>query len=128
VSEHPEFFAGNTLAEMPFFWRIDGQNCLEGLIDLALFHPDEKEWFILDWKTNRIEPVEVDRLRVGYRPQIAAYWKAVTEMTRLTVAAGIYSTATGKVIAYDKKELAIEWDRLENLRPDHFAGEIADSV
>jgi hypothetical protein len=59
---------------------------------------------------------------VSYRPQIAAYWKAVTEMTRQTVAAGIYSTATGKVIAYDEKELATEWERLENLPPDHFAG------
>jgi len=128
ASEHPEFFAGNTLAEMPFFWRIDGQNYLEGLIDLALFQSAEKKWFILDWKTNRIDPDEVDRLRVGYRPQIAAYWKALTEMTRQTVAAGIYSTATGKVIAYDEKELATEWDRLENLPPAHFAGEISDQL
>jgi hypothetical protein len=65
---------------------------------------------------------------VGYRPQIAAYWKAVTEMTRQTVAAGIYSTATGKVIAYDQKELTAEWDRITNLPPDDFAGEIVRSV
>jgi len=128
ASENPEFFAGNILAEMPFFWRMDEQNCLEGLIDLALFHPDENEWFILDWKTNRIDSDELDKLRVSYRPQIAAYWNAVTEMTRQTVAAGIYSTATGKVVVYDEKELTAEWDRLRNLQRDDFAAEINDQV
>ena len=128
ASENPEFFAGNILAEMPFFWRMDAQNCLEGLIDLALFHPDEKEWFILDWKTNRIDSDELDKLRVSYRPQIAAYWNAVTEMTRQTVAAGIYSTATGKVVGYDEKELTAEWNRLRNLQRADFAVEINDQV
>jgi ATP-dependent exoDNAse (exonuclease V) beta subunit len=113
--EHPEFFAGTVFAEMPFFWRMYEQKCLEGLIDLALFRPDEKEWFILDWKTNRIEPNEIDKLRADYRPQIAAYWKAVTEMTKQQVGGGIFSTATGQLIIFDQTELAKEWQRLRNV-------------
>ena len=115
ASEHPEFFAGTVFAEMPFFWRMYEQKCLEGLIDLALFRPDEKEWFILDWKTNRIEPNEIDKLRADYRPQIAAYWKAVTEMTKQQVGGGIFSTATGQLIIFDQTELAKEWQRLRNV-------------
>src|SRR4029434_6195853 len=73
ASEHPQFFGGNVFAEMPFFWRMDEQKWLEGLIDVALFQADEKKWFVLDWKTNRIERHQIDKLRVAYRPQIAAY-------------------------------------------------------
>ena len=127
VSEHPGFFAGNIFAETPFFWRMDEQKCLEGLIDVALFQPDEKKWFVLDWKTNRIKRDELERLRVEYRPQIAAYWKAVTEMTKRPVNAGIYSTATGELIAYNENELAEEWERLRNLPLDDLGSEIADS-
>lgn len=126
-SEHPKFFAGNIFAEMPFFWRMDGQKCLEGLIDIALFHPDEKKWFVLDWKTNRIERDQIDKLRVAYRPQIAAYWKAVLEITKRPVSAGIYSTATGDLIVYDEKELVEEWERLSNLPADDLVSETANS-
>jgi hypothetical protein len=127
ASEHPEFFAGNIFAEMPFFWRMDKQKCLEGLIDVALFQPDEKKWFVLDWKTNRIERDEIDKLRVAYRPQIAAYWTAVTEITKRPVSAGIYSTATGDLIVYNEKELADEWERLSNLPADDLLCRIGDS-
>ena len=114
VSEHRNFLAGNVFVEMPFFWRVDEERCLEGIIDLALFRPVEKSWFILDWKTNRIRslPDEVDRLGGHYRPQIAAYWKAVTAMTKQRVSAGIFSTATGQLVVYDQTELAKEWERL----------------
>jgi len=115
ASEHPEFFAGNIFAEMPFFWRMDEQKSLEGFIDLALFQPAEKKWFVLDWKTNRIERDQIDQLRITYRRQIAAYWKAVTEITNRPVNAGIYSTATGELLVYDAKELAHEWQRLVSL-------------
>jgi ATP-dependent exoDNAse (exonuclease V) beta subunit len=115
ASEHPEFFAGTVFAEMPFFWRMYEQKCLEGLIDLALFRPDEKKWFVLDWKTNRVERDALENLRVEYRPQIAAYWKAVTEMTKQQVGGGIFSTATGQLIIFDQTELAKEWQRLRNV-------------
>ena len=112
ASEHPEVFAGNIFAEMPFFWRMNEQQSLEGLIDLAVFQLDERKWFLLDWKTNRIQRDQIDKLRAMYASQIAAYWRAVTEMTRQPVSAGIYSTATGKLIVYNEKELADEWARL----------------
>jgi ATP-dependent exoDNAse (exonuclease V) beta subunit len=101
-------------SEMPFFWQIDEERCLEGIIDLALFRPGEKDWFILDWKTNRIQPDKIEKLRGDYRPQIAAYWKAVSEMTKQQVSGGIFSTATGQLIIFDQTELANEWDRLRN--------------
>jgi ATP-dependent exoDNAse (exonuclease V) beta subunit len=127
ASQHPEFFAPNIFAEMPFFWRMDERKCLEGLIDIALFLADENKWFVLDWKTNRIERDELERLRVEYLPQIAAYWKAVTEMTKRPVSAGIYSTATGELIVYDETQLAEEWERLRNLQLDELWSEMADS-
>jgi hypothetical protein len=63
--------------------------------------------------TKRIDPPQdrfavAKNLRALYRPQIAAYWKAVTEMTGLSVAAGIYSTSTGQFIEYHSDELATE--------------------
>ena len=114
VSKRRDFLAGNAFVEMPFFWRVDEGLSLEGIIDLALFQPGEKSWFILDWKTNRIEHDEIDKLRADYRPQIAAYWKAVEEITQQPVRAGIYSTATGRLIIYDQTELTNEWERLRN--------------
>jgi len=107
--------------EMPFFWRIDERKCLEGIIDLAFFEPDAKKWFILDWKTNRLEPDETGKLRVSYRPQIAAYWKVVGEMTKRPVSAGIYSTSTGQLLVYSENELAAEWERLRALLQDEFS-------
>ena len=94
--------------EMPFLWRIGKQECLEGIIDLAVFQPDKKQWFILDWKTNRIDRDELEKLRVHYRPQIAAYWRATMELTSQPVSAAIYSTSTGELLMYDEKELAEE--------------------
>jgi ATP-dependent helicase/nuclease subunit A len=127
ASEHPGLFAANIFPEMPFFWRMDEQKCLEGLIDVAVFQPDEKKWFVLDWKTNRVARDELETLRLEYRPQIAAYWKAVREMTNRPVSAGIYSTATGELIVYSENQLAEEWERLRTLRLKNFWSEIADS-
>jgi len=64
---------------------------------------------------------------VEYLPQIAAYWKAVTEMTKRPVSAGIYSTATGELIVYDETQLAEEWERLRNVQLDELGSEMADS-
>jgi ATP-dependent exoDNAse (exonuclease V) beta subunit len=103
--------------EMAFFWKINGK-CLEGIIDLAFSNRKANGIFILDWKTNRIAASKIDKLHAYYRPQIAAYWKAVAEMTKQPVGAGIYSTATGKLVIYDEKELAEGWERLGNLPTD----------
>jgi ATP-dependent exoDNAse (exonuclease V) beta subunit len=107
--------------EMPILWRIDETRCLEGIVDLALFQADAKKVFILDWKTNRIAPDKIDSLPARYRPQMAAYWKAIQDMTNHSTKAAIYSTATGRLIVYDQDELAQEWERLRQLPPNDFA-------
>jgi ATP-dependent exoDNAse (exonuclease V) beta subunit len=102
-------------SEMPFFWRMNERACLEGVIDLALIDRTSGKWMILDWKTNRIAPNELNHLRERYRPQLAAYWKAVGEMTSLTVDAALYSTATGVLVRYETDELSREWEGLRDL-------------
>jgi ATP-dependent exoDNAse (exonuclease V) beta subunit len=99
---------------------MDEHRCLEGVVDLAFFDPDKKKWYILDWKTNRMTRDKIDILRVQYRPQIAAYWKAVAEITGAPINAGIYSTSTGEFVVYGSNELAAEWERLRNLPPENF--------
>ena len=123
-SDRPDLLAGRVLAEMPFFWRINNRACLEGIIDLAVFRSHEHKWFLLDWKTNQIDPEAMDALREYYRPQIAAYWKAVAEMTKQPVSAGIYSTATGELALYGDEELADEWNRLQNGRAEKSRSEV----
>src|SRR5207248_4804867 len=95
--------------EMPFFWKTDDKS-LEGIVDLALFR--EKEIFILDWKTNRIAAEKIDVLRDLYRPQMAAYWQAISNLTNARVTATIYSTALGQLVMYEPDELKAEWQRL----------------
>jgi hypothetical protein len=82
----------------------------------------------LDWKTNRIERDEIDKLRASYRPQIAAYWKAVAEMTKQPVSAAIYSTATGEFLVYDCDELTREWERVRDLPQNELGAEISFRV
>ena len=66
-------------------------------------------------KPIEVKPGKTDYLRVRYRPQIAAYWKAIMETTGSQVAAGIYSTSAGQLIIYEPEELASEWKRLGDL-------------
>ena len=114
-----------TRVEMPFLWGINDCRCLEGVVDLAQFDTGKKKCFILDWKTNQITPDKIDRLRNHYLPQLAAYWKAVSEIAKLEVEAAIYSTAAGALVRYKTDELAREWSRLEKLPVDQFDAEIA---
>jgi ATP-dependent exoDNAse (exonuclease V) beta subunit len=111
--------------EMPFYWRMDEQTCLEGVVDLAFFDREARKWLILDWKTNRVPPDKIGVLRTQHRPQIAAYWKAVTQMTGASVEAGIYSTSTGQFIGYDLDDLAAQWETLRTLPPEKIATQIA---
>jgi len=114
-------FSGNgsiIQSELPFFWKVDEGRCLEGIVDLALFQSAAKKCLILDWKTDRVPPDSPKTLRARYRPQLAAYWKAVSEMTKMDVAAAIYSTAAGALVRYENDELAGEWKRLEKPSPD----------
>jgi len=114
-----------THTEFPCLWRINDASCLEGMIDLLLVDPGENRCLLVDWKTNRATPAEAERLRERYRPQIAAYWKAVREITKLEVEAGIFATALGQFLPYDADELEAEWKRLQALPPDRLSAEIA---
>ena len=107
-------------SELPFLWRLDQGRCLEGVVDLALFQSDAKKCLILDWKTDRVPPDSPTTLRARYRSQLAAYWKAVSEMTKMEVSAAIYSTAAGALVHYENDDLIREWKRLEKLSPAEF--------
>jgi hypothetical protein len=120
LSARLDFHSGKIFAEIPFFWRLDERSSLEGLIDLALFLPNPKRWFLLDWKTNQIQPQELEGLRAYYRPQIAGYWKAMGAMTNQPISAAIYSTVTGQLLLYDEKELTGEWERSRRLVAQQF--------
>ena len=108
-------------AEVPFLWKVNEDHCLEGNVDLALFDEKNEKILILDWKTNRIAADEIDALQARYRPQIAAYWRALRQITGREVEAGIYATATGIFILYNETELIREWERLNELSAGEFA-------
>jgi ATP-dependent exoDNAse (exonuclease V) beta subunit len=131
LSEAPDFrrrfgFEDSiTHTEMPFLWRVDEHRVLEGIIDLAVFAPARKKWFVLDWKTNRIKEHEVHSLQTHYLAQLAAYWKAIGEITGAEAEAAIYSTATGKLVFYNRGDLAREWEQLRTLSPDQLEAKVS---
>ena len=112
-------------AEFPFSWRRNNRSVLEGLIDSIMIDRKAGRCLLLDWKTNDVSPSDVEIFRETYRPQLAAYWKAVTEITGLEVEAGLFSTALGRLLLYSAEELQMEWRRLEQLPPAQLENEIA---
>jgi ATP-dependent exoDNAse (exonuclease V) beta subunit len=108
---HPEF---------AFLWSVDERACVEGVIDLLVI--GEEKCLLVDWKTNRIGRGAEEELRQRHRSQIAAYWKAVREITRLEVEAGIFATAIGRFLPYEAEELEAEWERLRALPADQLTG------
>jgi ATP-dependent exoDNAse (exonuclease V) beta subunit len=111
-------------AEFPFSWRRNDRSVLEGLIDSIMINRKAGRCLLLDWKTNDVFPSDVEIFRETYRPQLAAYWKAVTEITGLEVEAGLFSTALGHLLLYSAEELQMEWRRLEQLPPAQLENEI----
>jgi ATP-dependent exoDNAse (exonuclease V) beta subunit len=111
-------------AEFPFSWRRNDRSVLEGLIDSIMINRKAGKCLLLDWKTNDVSPSDVEIFRETYRPQLAAYWKAVTEITGLEVEAGLFSTALGNLLLYSSEELQMEWRRLEQLPPARMENEI----
>jgi ATP-dependent exoDNAse (exonuclease V) beta subunit len=110
--------------EFPFLWRMDAGSCLEGVIDLLAVDPGDNRSLLVDWKTNRIDKAGQEELRQRYKPQITAYWKAVGEITKLEVDAGIFATATGTFLPYETAELEAEWQRLRALPAEQLREEI----
>src|SRR5262249_24444146 len=111
-------------AEFPFSWCRNDRSVLEGLIDSVMIDRKASKCLLLDWKTNDVSPGDVEILRQAYRPQLAAYWKAIMEITELDVQAGLFSTALGRLLIYSGEELQIEWRRLEQLPPAQMENEI----
>src|SRR5438105_853426 len=111
-------------AEFPFSWRRNDRSVLEGLIDSIMINRKAGRCLLLDWKTNDVSPSDVEIFRETYRPQLAAYWKAVAEITGLEVEAGLFSTALGHLLLYSAEELQVEWRRLEQLPPAQLENEI----
>lgn len=112
-------------SEFPFMWSFDANACVEGVIDLLVIDDAAGRCLLIDWKTNRIKKGEEAGLRKRYQPQVAAYWKAVREITQLEVEAGIVATGTGKFVVYEAAELESEWTRLRSLPPDQLAEEVS---
>jgi len=111
-------------AEFPFSWHRNERSVLEGLIDSIMINRIFGQCLVLDWKTNDVSPSDIEIFRESYRPQLAAYWKAVTEITDLEVEAGLFSTALGRLLLYSAEELQMEWRRLEQLPPAELENEI----
>jgi ATP-dependent exoDNAse (exonuclease V) beta subunit len=111
-------------AEFPFSWCRNDRTVLEGLIDSIMINRKADRCLLLDWKTNDISSSDIEIFRKTYRPQLAAYWKAVTEITGFEVEAGLFSTALGRLLLYSPEELQIGWDRLEQLPPAQLEDEI----
>ena len=112
-------------AEMPFLWAMNARECLEGIIDLAVFDPATERWTILDWKTNRTTRADLPRLQEHYLPQLSAYWQAVSKMLGGAVSAGLYSTATARWMPYETDALAAAWSSLER-HPASIASALAE--
>src|SRR6266481_5046926 len=110
--------------EFPFSWRRNDRSVLEGLIDSIMINRKAGRCLLLDWKTNDVSSSEAEIFRARYRPQLAAYWKAVGEITCLEVEAGLFSTRLGRLLPYTKDELRSEWRRLEQLPPGRLEKEI----
>lgn len=91
---------------------MNDRECLEGIIDLAVFDPAAGSWLILDWKTNRKSSAELPQLHAHYLPQLSAYWQAVTAMLGAPVTVGLYATATGTWLPYEPALLAAAWAEL----------------
>jgi ATP-dependent exoDNAse (exonuclease V) beta subunit len=104
-------------AEFPFSWRRNDRSVLEGLIDSIMINRKAGRCLLLDWKTNSVSLGETESFRSRYRPQLAAYWKAASEITHFDVEAGLFSTALGRLSLYTADELQEEWNRLEQLPP-----------
>ena len=109
--------------ELPFCWRRNDRSVLEGLIDSLMIDRATGRCLLLDWKTNNVSPGDAKIFRARYRPQLAAYWKVVGEITGLEVDTGLFSTALGRLLLFPKDELREEWRRLEQLPPAQFEEE-----
>jgi ATP-dependent exoDNAse (exonuclease V) beta subunit len=83
--------------EWPFLWRSPDGNCVEGVMDLAVFSPADSTWDVIDWKTNRVD-AQTDLVAV-YRGQIRAYMDVLSKMLSCEVRGSLYLTQTGQKLS-----------------------------
>jgi ATP-dependent exoDNAse (exonuclease V) beta subunit len=84
--------------ELPFLWPKNAGECLEGVMDLAIYVPAESAWEVIDWKTNQSGGDELEEI---YRGQLAAYAEALRGMLQMPVRGSLYLTASGKWLRPD---------------------------
>ena len=101
------------------------RECLDGIIDLAVFDAATGHWLILDWKTNRTTEAALPALHAHYIRQLSAYWQALSQMLGAPVSAGIYSTATARWLPYTPDTLAAEWQAMRQ-QPEAIASALAE--
>ena len=106
---------------------MNERTCVEGVIDLLLVDPAAGRALLIDWKTNRITPATRENLQQRYRPQIAAYWKAVGEITSYEVDGRHFCHGDGRFMPYSANELEAEWTRLRAL-PEAQLSSVAASL
>src|SRR5437870_13874034 len=82
-----------------------------------MINRNTRRCLLVDYKTSSVSLGERERFRSRYRPHLAAYWKAVSEITYFDVEAGLFSSALGRLLLYTADELQEEWNRLEQLPP-----------
>lgn len=79
--------------EMPVFHPLASGECVEGVIDLAVYDTKNKSWLVIDWKTD--ETKDISHLLETYTLQLQAYCNALEILTSQKTSAGIYSTSLG---------------------------------
>ncbi|MCE0499589.1 MAG: UvrD-helicase domain-containing protein [Methylacidiphilales bacterium] len=84
--------------ELPFLWHEPDRQCIEGVMDLAVFTPAESAWRVIDWKTNHLGPEGGAGVVEIYRGQIRAYVRALREMLSAEVRGSLYLTQSGEWI------------------------------
>lgn len=113
-------------SEFPFMWRSSDRAVIEGVIDFLVVDTHARRCTLIDWKTNDERNAEF--LQARYLPQLAAYWKAVSEITGFDVDAALFSTALGRLLKYERSALAAEWARLQALPPNELNDIVAPDV
>jgi ATP-dependent exoDNAse (exonuclease V) beta subunit len=84
--------------EMPLLVFYEDHACLEGFMDLAVRFTGEGHWWVIDWKTDRVDSVGRAELVERYGAQIEAYMEALKKVTREPVEGFVYSTRLGALL------------------------------
>ncbi|MEM9444477.1 MAG: UvrD-helicase domain-containing protein [Verrucomicrobiota bacterium] len=83
--------------ELPFWDLVvidNEQRCVDGVIDLAAYNLKQKQWIVVDWKTDRVK--DVVSLVELYGGQVAAYVQALENLTKVPARGYLYSTVFGE--------------------------------